>query len=165
MQNNRLWFSKNRKEYTHTHTITNRSWHDWYQQRELISLLLQPHLQHALDSPTTTSRPFLLEVRRASSTSSEIMERAGRMNSEASCPPRTISRAPGSVLCWRENFGWDGSTKPSAVSLMSEPNRSRFRSSADKAWVSISMGFCLLHCFSERLRSASYASFTHCLDI
>lgn len=54
------------------------------QHRELISLLLHPHLQHALDSPTTTSRPFLSALRRASSTSSVIGERAERLNPAAS---------------------------------------------------------------------------------
>lgn len=53
------------------------------QHRELISPLLQPHLQQALDSPTTTSRPFLSALRRASSTSSEIGERAERLNAAA----------------------------------------------------------------------------------
>lgn len=53
------------------------------QHRELISLLLQPHLQQALDSPTTTSRPFLSALRKASSTSFEIGERAERPNPAA----------------------------------------------------------------------------------
>lgn len=53
------------------------------QQRELISLLLQPHLQQALDSPTTTSRPFLSALRRASRTSSVIGERAERLSPAA----------------------------------------------------------------------------------
>lgn len=56
------------------------------QHSELISLLLQPHLQHALDSPTTTSRSFLSALRRASSTSSEISECAERLCSAATRP-------------------------------------------------------------------------------
>lgn len=56
------------------------------QHRELISLLLQPHLQHALDSPNTTSRSFLSALRRASSTSSEISECAERLRSAATRP-------------------------------------------------------------------------------
>lgn len=56
------------------------------QHSELISLLLQPHLQHALDSPTTASRSFLSALRRASSTSSEISECAERLCSAATRP-------------------------------------------------------------------------------
>lgn len=50
------------------------------QQRELISLLLQPHLQQALDRPTTTSRPLRSALRRASRISSVMKERADLLN-------------------------------------------------------------------------------------
>lgn len=50
------------------------------QHRELISLLLQPHLQQALDRPTTTSRPLRSALRRASRISSVMKERADLLN-------------------------------------------------------------------------------------
>lgn len=49
------------------------------QQRELISLLPQPHLQQMLDSPTSTSCSLLFVPCRASGISSMSGERAERL--------------------------------------------------------------------------------------
>lgn len=53
------------------------------QQRELISLLLHPHLQHALDRPTTTSLPLRSALRRASKISSVMKDRADLLNTSS----------------------------------------------------------------------------------
>lgn len=50
------------------------------QQRELISLLLHPHLQQALDRPTTTSLPLRSALRRASKISSVMKDRVDLLN-------------------------------------------------------------------------------------
>lgn len=53
------------------------------QQRELISLLLHPHLQQALDRPTTTSLPLRSALRRASKISSVMKDRADLLNTSS----------------------------------------------------------------------------------
>lgn len=109
---------------THTHT---RHQVDLSQQRELISPLLHPHLQQALDSPTTTSRPFLSTVRKASSTSSEMGERTGLLNTGPSCSSCATARVLRSVECWvNEEPG--RSSELSAASLSSELNKSSISS-------------------------------------
>lgn len=79
------------------------------QQRELISLLLQPHLQQALDRPTTTSRPLRSAFRRASRISSVMKERAGRLNTASWFSPNVILR---SLFLWRR-FSSELGLKPS----------------------------------------------------
>lgn len=63
-------------QYMSAYCMYAHRWQRSTQQRELISLLLQPHLQQALDRPTTTSRPFRSAFRRASRISSVMKERA-----------------------------------------------------------------------------------------
>jgi hypothetical protein len=73
------------------------------QQRELMSPLLQPHLQQALDRPTTTSRLLRSDIRRASSMSSEMRERAG-----------LLMNTPPSWTCWKGPSGtWESEFQPS----------------------------------------------------
>lgn len=97
------------------------------QQSELISPLLQPHLQQALDSPTTTSRPFLSTERKASSTSSDMRERAGLLNTSPSCSPCASDGRLESDACW-EDVAAPYSTEVTAALLSFEFKRSSISS-------------------------------------
>lgn len=68
------------------------------QHRELISLLLQPHLQQALERPTTTSRPLRSALRSASSISSVMNERVERLKTPSWL---SLDAELGSVFLWR----------------------------------------------------------------
>lgn len=98
------------------------------QQRELISLLLQPHLQQALDRPTTTSRPLRSALRKASRISSEMKERAGLLNSLS----RTSDGRLGSLLLRRRLSTTELSLQLSEDSSWRELNGSSERSAATK---------------------------------
>lgn len=97
------------------------------QQRELISLLLQPHLQQALDKPTTTSRPLRSALRRASRISSVMKERAGLLNTPSWL---SVGVKLTSLFLWRRVSTTELWLKPSEESSGRELNWSSKTSNA-----------------------------------
>ncbi len=102
------------------------------QQSELISLLLQPHLQQALDRPTTTSRPLRSALRRASRISSVMKERADLLNTPSWLSLGVKLR---SLFLWRRLSTTELWLKPSEDSSWWELNGSSEKSDAIK-WAS-----------------------------
>lgn len=99
------------------------------QQRELISLLLQPHLQQALDRPTTTSRPFRSALRNASRISSVMKERVGLLNTPSWL---SLDAKLWSLFLWRRLSTTELWLKPSEDSSCRELNGSSETSAAAK---------------------------------
>ncbi len=102
------------------------------QQSELISLLLQPHLQQALDRPTTTSRPLRSALRRASRISSVMKERADLLNTPSWL---SLGGKLRSLFLWRRLSTTELWLKPSEDSSWWELNGSSEKSDAIK-WAS-----------------------------
>lgn len=99
------------------------------QHRELISLLLQPHLQQALDRPTTTSRPLRSALRRASRISSVRKERADLLNTPSWLFLVVKLR---SLFLWRRFSTTKLELKPSKDSSWWELNGSSETSAGEK---------------------------------
>lgn len=97
------------------------------QQRELISLLLQPHLQQALDRPTTTSRPLRSALRSASRISSVMKERAGLLKTPSWL---SLDAKLWSLFLWRRLSTTEFWLKPSEYSSCRELNGSSETSAA-----------------------------------